>query len=241
LVAIGSLSISIQLLNNFPTNSNGAILQADPVTFDRMNYVTNKYLNDVGIFVNWPIDSNNTDSNYIWIADINEVINNTYLPLEIRTNYSVSAASYVTCFIKTKVKSEKCFQIKNSTYSTFISLTSSSVDLTTTYKIELTKSPALEYTYLIGYIDYNINKFSGFNDTLCEQINVNSIIFAKFLPYLPTRNLTYLRNNNAAGYSFYNLDTDLVTVDQLWKTGLVGCTMRGDLGPKLNRDINLVC
>ena len=114
LVAIGSLSIAIKLLNNFPTNSHGAILQADPVTFNRMNYVTNKYLNDVGIFVSWPIDENNTDSSYIWIAEINEVINNTYLPLEIRTNYSVSATSYVTCFTKTKIKSDACFQIKNS-------------------------------------------------------------------------------------------------------------------------------
>ena len=173
------------------------------------------------------------------------MINNTYLPVEIRTNYSKSATSNVTCFSKTKTKSESCFQINNSTYFNYFNSTSSSFssDLTTTFKIELTKSPALEYTYLIGYIDYNVNKLTArsLNETVCEQINVNSIIYAKFLPYLPTRNLTYLRNNNQAGFSFFNLDTDLVTVDQLWKTGLVGCTMRGDLGPKLNRDINLVC
>ena len=243
LVAIGSLSIAIQLLNNFPTNPYGRIESVDPVTFNRMNYVTNKYLNNVAIFANWPPENNISNKNYIWIADITEVINNTYLPVEIRTNYSEFVSSYSVCFYKPRNKSESCYQIKNSSYSTLLLNTTSSdlfSGLVTKYDIELTKEPALEYKYLIGYLDYNLNKISEKNQSQCEQMKFDSIIYAKYLPNLQPKNISYLRDN-LAGYSFYNLNTDLVTVDHLWKTGVVGCDMRGDLGPKLSRDIHLVC
>jgi hypothetical protein len=246
LIAIGSLSIAIQLLNSFPTNSNGLIQAADPATFSRMNYVTSKYLNNVGIFVNWPINNNNTENeNYIWIADITEVINNTYLPIQIKTNYSDSSSNYIVCFIKIKSKSkaDSCYQINNLTYSTYLNSTDakSFTNLKTTYEIEFTKEPALYNTYLIGYIDYNLNIITGFNSTNCEQTSASSIIYARFLYNSEITNIQYLRNNYMAGYSFYNLKTDLVTVDKIWKTGIIGCENRGDLGPKLNHDIHLTC
>lgn len=241
LVVIGALSISIQLLNNFPTNPYGYIQAVDPVTFNRMHYVTNKYLKDVGIYATWPLDSNET-TNYIYLADITDVMSQTYLSFEINTNFDKSAKSYNVCFAKTKIKQETCFQINNSTYSTLLNATSKDLfnNQAIKYKLEITKEPALNMIYLIGYIDYNLNRLS-FNDSNCEQKSINSMIYAKFLPYFQTTNLTYLRDNNQLGYSFYNLKTDLVTVDHLWKTGVVGCEMAGDLGPKFNKEIHLVC
>ena len=45
----------------------------------------------------------NVSSNYIWIADINDVIDETYLQVEIITNYTHADAlrsDYITCISK---------------------------------------------------------------------------------------------------------------------------------------------
>lgn len=64
----------------------------------------------MGIYVQWPMLSKpglespaNVSSNYIWVADINDVIDETYLQVEIITNYTHADAlmsDYITCISK---------------------------------------------------------------------------------------------------------------------------------------------
>jgi hypothetical protein len=80
------------------------------------NFCTLKttYTNNVGIFVQWPLKSesivqSNTSSgdSYLWITDINEVIDQTYIEIQIETNFSKTSyqnKQYATCITKNDIK-----------------------------------------------------------------------------------------------------------------------------------------
>lgn len=250
-----SFSFLLRLLNNFPTNANGLIQSADPVTFNRMTYVSDKYFKNVGIYSKWPLDdtlviSNSTveDYNsYIWLADIQEIVDNSYLSIKIRTDFNANSngnANYTMCLVK--FKTTKCYSIQNSVLfeidSSTIDLNSpSSVISNTGFDIAFTKEPAQEYKYTIGYLDYNLNKFTYVNSNkMCSPANAKSLVYAKF-PSLESDKKNFFFKNSTSGYMFYNYLTDLLSVDKFWKTGIVGCRMSGDLGPKFNKDIHLTC
>lgn len=244
LLIIAGISISIQLLNNFPTNSNGLIQTADPASFNQMNYVREKYLNSVGVYARWPLDADlpNTMDNYLWLADINEIIDNSYVSIQIRSSLNLSSptSNYTLCIAK---KSQQCFQIVNQNWANQLSL--SEVDVTRLngvgYDIGFSKEPAQDYKYLVGFIDYNINRLMA-NQSSCQLTKISSLIYAKFPASSVSTNSTYLKGQgNTGSYSFYSFNTDLLTVDRIWRTGIIGCAMSGDLSPKLNLEIRLSC
>jgi hypothetical protein len=257
LFIIASLSVSIQFLNTFPTSSNGMIQVADPAKFNRMSYATDKYLKDVGIYTKWPIDQafnynsnisiQKNDNSYIFLANITEIVDNTYISVNLRSNYSLNNNSYTMCF--TKLGENNCYSIRNESIAKkFDTLTSSSILASDSYlnqngyEIGLMKEPAQNYKYKIGYLDYNLIRIttnSSASGQNCSPTTAISLIYAKFSN---SRNDSFLKSDIVApNYSFYSLDFDLLTVDKFWRTGIIGCEMSGDLGPKLSRNIRLLC
>ena len=250
LIFIAIISVKIQLLRIFPT-SNGIIMTPDPLKFNSMTYATNKYLTDVGIYTRWPIDNESTmfadrnmATNYLWLADVTEVINNTCLTINIKANYDPIENSYNLCI--TKDSNRTCF-LMNNKMRYFSSIELGNVEFLKDnsyleYELKFYKEPAQVYKYLIGYLDYNLNKVT-FNETNdandCRRAEAASMIYARYLPFLKGSEDTYLKKTIGAGFSFYNLNFDLQPVASIWKTGLMCCKMSGDEGPKLNRNINL--
>ena len=242
LMIIAGISISIQLLNNFPTNSNGLIQTTDPSKFNQMEYAREKYLNNVGIYSKWPLDDSSKENNrYLWLADINEIIDNSYVLIQIRTdlnlNYSTTSNNYTICI---KKKLTDCYSILNNTYS--VKIDSNKVDLNSFkyngFDVGFTKEPAQEYKYKLGYIDYNANILTN---SSCKQTSGNSLIYAKF-PAGGSSQSNYMRNSSLANtFTFFNYDIDLLRVDRIWLTGILKCPMVGDLGPKISTEIRLSC
>ena len=67
----------------------------------------------MGIFVKWPLKAENQQSNasssenFLWISDINEVIDQTYIEIKIETNFSSDITQnkqYATCITKNEIK-----------------------------------------------------------------------------------------------------------------------------------------
>jgi len=67
----------------------------------------------VGIFVQWPLKAENnlstasSNDKFIWVADINEVMDQAYMKIKIETSLSSITASskskqYTTCITKNK-------------------------------------------------------------------------------------------------------------------------------------------
>ena len=102
------ISVKIQLLNIFPTRSSGGFfLVSEPFKFKNMDFVRFKYLDNVGIYAQWPFNQQGNGTNqsdYLWLADINEVIDETFLKITIRTDYEQNANNYTLCMAKKKLE-----------------------------------------------------------------------------------------------------------------------------------------
>lgn len=161
LFIIAVISITIQLLNTFPTDSRGLIQSTDLAVFNRMSYVTNKYLNGVGIYSAWPLDSD-IKTDYIWLTDINQVVNHSLVDVLIQSDYNLNQKNYTLCF--TQFQKSTCYSVLNGTMSKLIedqsSITQFLSNSIVEYHISIVKEPALQFIYKIGYLDYNLNKFS---------------------------------------------------------------------------------
>ncbi len=116
-------------------------------------------------------------------------------------------------------------------------------NLTEQYLLTFTKEPAHAYRYFFGYIDYNLNRliYKPDGSQECTKGRLNSAIYARFLPYTKSETKSFLRKNSEQVLSFYSRNIDLQTVDTFWRTGVFGCKMSGDLGPKFNERIRLQC
>lgn len=242
LLLIAGISIAIQLLNNFPTNSSGIVQAVDPAQFNRMSYITDKYLKNVGIYSRWPLEDQTNSSKYIWLADITEVVQNSYLQIGIRTDYEINNQNYTLCI--TKLSQTNCYLVQDSKAVKINSVDLSSGVLSTNgYDLAFSKEPAQDYVYLVGYIDYNLNKFVSNNqgEKTCSVSTASSVIYAKFPTITNTKDMTYLRNDTGTEFYFYDYKWNLLTVDKFWKTGVLSCSMSGDLGPKLSRELRLSC
>lgn len=263
LFVIAGISIAIQLLNNFPTDSRGVIQSTDPTVFNRMSYATDKYLKNVSIYTKWPMDDPNLVTNnsittgaqspadfYIWLADITDVINTTNLNVDIKTDFNSNSndnQNYTICFIKSTGRN--CYSVVNSSSVNELDATLVDSILARTeianngYKISIFKEPASDYSYKIGYLDYNLNKFisNGNSNKFCSQSTASQLFYAKFANSAGSNSSVTYFKKNLQDYTFYSVKYDLLTVDKFWRTGIVGCKMSGDLGPKLNRDIRVVC
>jgi len=247
LFVIAGISITIQLLNTFPTDSRGLIQATDPVAFNRMNYVSKKYLNGIGIFSAWPPESDTSDQ-FIWLADITQVINQQSIEIRIQTDYDKNPENYTLCF--TKSQNTSCYSVLNKSMSKLIDdsnsikkvLSDSSV-ANSGYEMSIQKQPAQPFISKIGYLDYNLNKLVAANETNrnCKLETASSLLYAKYAnPAANEDTISYLKSS-VFGASFFSLNYDLLTVDKIWRTGVFRCQMSGDLGPKLNRNIRLVC
>lgn len=240
LVLVLLVSVKIQLLRIFPTHSNGGfVTRLDPMEFNEMDFATYKYLDNVGIYTRWPIEDNDKNSEeYFYIADITEVINNTFLPVIIQTDYEINKFNYSLCI--SKLNNYECFTM-NTNIDFFSKVNPDLLNLNKfdKYELTLTKEPAQTYKHLLGYLDYNMNRIqvTENGNSSCSSATAASILYGKFLPFSSLER-TFLRNDGK-GFSFYNHDIDLQTVDKLWKTGIFKCQMTGDVGPKLSRKIRL--
>ena len=247
LISIALMSIGIQLLKNFPINSNGEIQATSPVHFNRMDFVTNKYLKNVGIFIRWPIerDPNDfSDSKYIWLADITDVIDNTYLQIKVNLNRDSTNGNFFLCFDKPSAN-QTCFStptIALSSYFSRANISHAEFNYLQEYTIAITKEPAQDYRYLVGYLDFNIQKVNYTQNkplpVECQNCRFK-LIYAKFAQETDISEKSFLRNNFDSGFSFWST-VDLSTVDKIWRTGAIGCKMNGDLGPKLNADFQII-
>ena len=234
-----------------------------------MQYVNNKYLKNVGIFIKWPIDDdllaqkqNLTDFNYLWLvtfstnkktfrhlnlfisnrlSDITEVIKKPYMPLKIRTDFnSVKQQNYTICIRKFSM--ESCFLIKDAP-NAVESNPERATHLDYEYNLHLTKEPAQKFKYIIGFIDYNIklNDLTVRNaNESCTDLSASSMIYAKYNGLVINGNHTFMKQAHGR-LSFYNYLDDLISVDKFWKTGIAEYKMTGDLGPKMNKQIRLIC
>jgi hypothetical protein len=108
-----------------------------------------------------------------------------------------------------------------------------------TYEMVITKEPAQSYRYLLGYIDYNMNKVSSDGACTSNQV-VGSMLYAKFMPFWEGETKSHLRPMGDR-FALFNRDIDLQTVDKFWRTGVFGCQMSGDLGPKFNQRLRIDC
>ncbi|RNA37323.1 hypothetical protein BpHYR1_012422 [Brachionus plicatilis] len=234
------LSVSIHLLNNFPTSANGAIQIPNPVYYNHMSYATDKYLKNVGIYSQWPIDNAANGSSYIWLTEITDVIEVTNLKIKIRSDFAANNKNYSLCIEKFNKK--VCFKSENSDLKILDEERNIlKSDLFDVYEMEIVKEPPQGSKYKLGYISLSVNKIeSGQNGTSkCSTMYPKSIIYAKDTDYSDSDEKSYLKQIENK-FRFYSKE-DLIMVNKLWLTGIFKCRMSGDLGPKLNKNINLNC
>jgi hypothetical protein len=164
------------------------------------------------------------------------------LTFKIRTDYDVKKQhSFTFCLEKTRT--ETCFLIRNSTNINEIN-SSDPISLKYEYNLHISKEPAQHYKYLIGFIDYNINSHDlslrNSSESCKELPSISSMIYARYAGLSVDKTNAIMKNADEK-LSFYNFFDDLLSVDKFWKTGIVGCKMSGDLGPKINKRIRLEC
>lgn len=244
-----TISIAIQLLNVFPVDSSGMISISIVKEFDRMEFATNKYLKNVGVFTKWPIDSqinaqNHTDFSYLWLCDVTEVIKKPYLALKIRTDFnSIKKQNYTICIKKSQT--ESCFLIQDTLNAKEIASTSVN-SLNYEYNFIITKEPAQQYKYPIGFIDYNLKlndlTLKNSNESCKDLPTTTTMLYAKYNGVFISSNTSHAFMKQYNGrLSFYDYLNDLISVDKFWRVGYSGCKMTGDLGPKRNKDMRLFC
>ena len=267
LVVVTILSVTIQLLNNFPIDNNDLIKITSPENFNRYSFFSNKYFTNVGIYMSWPLQDSSSkefqiNESKIWLADLNELTTNEELEVEFQTNidlflkYENSYPNYTLCILKSKTKREpkvkNCFTITNNNkyvYEKEFQLGEQQLDYG--YKLKFIKRAPKDFKYLMGYIDYNIkirtnNECHNFDNT-----SINSdylLIYAKYLFKKPisisnnTISNEYFKYNEGVNYySLFNLYFDLNIANQIWKTGIIGCKQNSDKSPKLNKNIEILC
>lgn len=273
------ISVKIQLLRIFPTRASGGFFRvSDPFKFKNMDFVRFKYLDNVGIYAQWPFTNkqqgtnNNATGNelgYLWLADINEVIDETFLGIRIRTDYEQNQnGNYTLCLAKSRLEGKKpflrlkkifigiiiityffieCYKMNKDTgyfnkVSSGTARDRAALQVTSlvTYNMLITKEPRQAYRYLHGYIDYNMNKISDDQRECVSNQEVGSILYAKFMPFVEGESKSHMRPM-ADRFSLFNREVDLQTVDKYWRTGVLSCQMTGDLGPKYNQRLRVEC
>lgn len=234
------LSVTIHLLNNFPTSAQGVIELPNPIHFNHMSYATNKYLKDIGIFCQWPIDSVQEEASYLWLSDITDVTEVKKLNVKIRSDISLNKEKYTLCV--EKFNKNICYKFENGQFKILGEdgnfLKSNVFDF---YEIELIKEPAQGNKYKLGFISLNVNRIElNKNGTrTCSKINPTSVLYAKDKDFSNSDETSFLKQNANNFVLFSN--KDLLTVDKIWFTGIFKCKMSGDLGPKLNQKNDTNC
>lgn len=251
LLVVAVLSVSIQLLNNFPIDNNGLIKITKPENFNRLHFLQDKYLNNVGIYMKWPpISSQNGiyENTELWLADINELFSNVEIQMQIRFNKNIikdDKTDYKMCIMKSTANANlnDCYRISNKTY--IVKISELDTQMSYGYNIRMIKRSSEEFKYLLGYIDYNIKTYQ---DNRCFNTNIddNLLTYAKYLPKYDNTNKTidnlYFKYNEGINYyTLFNLYYDLNVADKIWKTGIIGCNTNGDKKPKLNTNIEISC
>lgn len=257
LVAVFLISIKIHLLRVFPISGYSLKINVNPLEFKTLDFMSSKYFNGVGIYA--AINTLNPGMNketslynnkkisgaYIWLADINEVIQETYLKLNIRTNYHDRNSNFSLCLSKSnaQIYNEECYIFDSkSQHLTHINNNQTLINgKYDSYYMIISYTPAQAYKHLLGYLDYNL-KYENSTSKECTDANISSLLYAKFLPAWPEKHKSHLKNHGRPDrFFFYNKNIDLYTVDKLWRTGVINCKMSGDLGPKLNQRIQMTC
>jgi hypothetical protein len=259
LVIVAIISITIQLLNNFPIDNNGLIKLVNPQEFNRYRFFANKYFPNVGIYMRWPpaVSNSNESTSWIdhkdfriWLADINEFRFNQELDIDIKLNIDLrnqnNYSNYIFCINKSNTD-ENCYKISNN----LINKTNSEsiVDkLDYGYNLKFIMRPGESFKYLMGYIEFNMKtKSLANNNKICydfDSLTTNNhylLTYAKYVHKNPLSNSYFKYNEGVHSYSLFSLLYDLNIVDQIWKTGIIGCKTNGDKSPKLNRNIKVLC
>lgn len=275
------ISVKIQLLRIFPTRASGGFFRvSDPFKFKNMDFVRFKYLDNVGIYAQWPFINNQQDINnnatgnelsYLWLADINEVIDETFLGIRIRTDYEQNRnGNYTLCLTKSRLEGKKplFFKVENIIYW-------------------------YNFDYIFDFIEcYKMNKDTGYFNKVSSgtardraALQVTSLVtYNMLITKEPRQAYRYLHgyidynmnkifddqrecvSNQEVGsilyakfmpfvegeskshmrpmadrFSLFNREVDLQTVDKYWRTGVLSCQMTGDLGPKYNQRLRVEC
>lgn len=233
------LSVSIHLLNNFPTTAQGDIDIPNPVYFNHMSYASDKYFRNVGIFTQWPIENHENETSYIWLSDITDVIDVVNLPIKIRTDFEKNNQKYTLCI--EKFNQNTCFKFEKNEFKI---LTDNKLfiksNLYDVYEIKLIKEPEQGNKYKLGYISLKANRYelNRSASRICSNVNPKSVIYAKYKDFYDSDDKSYLKQE-LNKFLFFT-KTDLITVDNLWFPGIFKCKTSGDLGPKLDKN-NFFC
>jgi hypothetical protein len=238
-----ALCITIQLLNIFPIDRRGFIVTDNPDKFNHLDYVRTKYLDNVGVYASWPIDSRPQNPDKIWICEIGEILKHGRLLVSIRSNkdtHETNGQNYSFCI--TRHHRDNCFSVSaNKTIHELDAADVNSTSMKYGFDVVFERKPPVEFQYLAGYIDFAINRVStdAHGHKRCSSLDLQPMFYAKY-PFRSS-NLTHLKFNEVVGYGFYNVDFDLHMASKIWKTGIIGCDSTGDSGPKLSSTINLSC
>jgi len=257
LVAVAGLAIAIQLLNTFPSDSRGFLQFPDPQGFDRTQFLSDKYLHNVSIYMRWPPHaqynlSKISDDTFVRLADIADLHELHKLRVEIKMDMDdlvEKRSDYNLCISRFLVNETKeCFTVRDGfKFFKNESLVNSSMKFG--YELVINRRPPMEFKYLVGYLDYNMNRFKidgKSNEKNCEEsrfMNTEMMRYGKYFYRMQdTGNSTYFKENKGFDYyGFYSSVYDLIGVEKLWKTGVIGCVTNADKGPKQNTFLYTFC
>ena len=257
LILVAFLSIAIQLINIFPVDLS--IIK----NFDRNAFYSNKYFTNVGIYMRWQPQESANSVDYkdfrLWLANINEVEINKGLEIKFRmnTDFQNYDKNYTICITKSIKMNGTCYQVSNnSRIIKPIDVNSEEFKLTANelnygYDLKLIRRPG-DFKHLLGYIEFNMKTLRN-NSKICHDFyntttnNDHLLVYAQtqYLHKNPINSLPsnyYFKYNEGVGYySLFNLKFDLQVANQIWRTGIISCKANGDKGPKLNRNIEILC
>lgn len=251
LIVIACLSITIQLLNTFPSDKNGLLQFKSPEKFDRMSFIQEKYLDSVSVFMSWPPNrQNQNNTNQILLGDITNLIKHGHMSIKFLTNSDLNELltekNYTLCIQKKLFSLNKtlnCYQVTNGVL--FSQVNSTIVDLESLpngFYISIKKVSTVSFMYRIGYLDFNI-KFFNSNET-CNQFEFgkstrNMLTYARYI--YPQNETQFFKAKTTHYSTCYNLNYDLITTDKLWRTGILNCDSKADKGPKFNSNLFINC
>ena len=217
------ISTSIHIIASLPIDNYGRIHLGKPSDFQQFKFAHQKYFDDVGLFLRFP----NTIDQYIYVADIEHVIENS----STHVMFSINEKENVFCLNRTN---QLCFiQMNDSKILPYDqSLNEKFINYSFIFEF---RHP--DTYYLLGDIVYNIIRCDFKNFYIDD--NKFSLRYFQYKPIENKTMTTMIFDSYNQTYRFYDKETDFLSIENLWKTGLSRCASTSSFTPHRFQEVSI--
>lgn len=248
IILIGSLGVFG--LTQFFLNSENTIQFSSPTTFNGLEYDTDKYFNDAGVYMNFNAGQTGivgmNSNEYLKLTDLKSIT-------EGQSGTVVASVSYDSTNTALWIQSTTSSNVMSSEKSSCYSISALPFQTSTTCNTDLplssaTTSLVIQFVYKsasvqvpLGDIYYNYAVTTYTAGGACISSTSIPSFSLSYFKVVTSTNVDPLVTLTGTNVEFYTSGSTIQDVTEAWKTGKFMCDPTGRSSPKMDTSITVPC